>query len=333
MSLASTASASGQAQTQAQALLPPWLHAAHQSVMGMADNQRLPHALLLRSPLGWCETSLASVLACQILELELSLDADEVAHPDLRWLEREEDAQSYKVEQIRDAISFMQRTAQGNGNKVVVVPMAHRMNEASANSLLKTLEEPPPGGHWLLLCNETGQLLPTIRSRCQSVVVTPAPGLDTTGYITDLVAANAPDVVAGINAAKLEMLQFEFLGAPELVAASLVAEEEPVWPFLAGVLSDRNLITSIAERWNDRELAELTASWLRYVHALAADQLPGYAQNSEAFTGQGAVRSSAKLYRFADELQQARALVTFHAGINRRLLLERLLLRWCGLFG
>jgi len=48
--------------------------------------------------------------------------------------------------------------------------------------------------------------------------------------------------------------------------------------------------------------------------------------------GQGAVGSSTKLYRFADELQQARALVTYHAGLNRRLLIERLLLRWCGLF-
>jgi len=171
------------AAVEAQRLLPPWLHAAHSSVLGMADKQRLPHALLLQSPLGWCERSLASVLACQILELEPSLDAEELAHPDLRWLEREEDAQSYKVEQIRDAISFMQRTAQGNGNKVVVVPMAHRMNEASANSLLKTLEEPPPGGHWLLLCNEAGQLLPTIRSRCQSVVVVPDTDLDTTGYV------------------------------------------------------------------------------------------------------------------------------------------------------
>lgn len=318
--------------SQAQSLLPPWLHVAYQSVLGMADNQRLPHALLLRSPLGWCERWLASVLSCQILGLELRLDADEVAHPDLRWLDREEDAQSYKVEQIRDAISFMQRTAQGNGNKVVVVPMAHRMNEASANSLLKTLEEPPPGGHWLLLCNESGQLLPTIRSRCQSVIVKPDPGLDTTGYVTDLVAAIAPDAVAGIKSAELEMLQFEFLGAPELVASSLVAGEEPVWPFLSGVLSDRDLITSIAERWNDRELPELTASWLRYVHALAANRLPSYAQNSAAFEGQVAVRSSTKLYRFADELQQARALVTFHAGLNRRLLIERLLLRWCGLF-
>jgi len=313
----------------AKALLPPWLHQAYESVLAMTDNQRLPHAILLQSPLGWCERGLASVLACQILELKLQLDADELAHPDLRWLDREEEAQSYKVDQIREAIGFMQRTAQGNGNKVVVVPMAHRMNEASANSLLKTLEEPPPGGHWLLLCSEAGQLLPTIRSRCQSVVVTPPADFDTSGYITEMVTVADPDRAQGLKPAELEMLRFEFLGAPEQVAQALLAGEEPVWPFLAGVLTNRDLITSIAERWSDRELAELTAAWQRYVHALAAGRLPDYAQANDAIEGRV---DADKLFLFADELKDARALVTFHAGLNRRLLLERLLLRWCGLF-
>ena len=307
-------------------LLPPWLHPALQIVEDMAASSRLPHALLLQVPLGWCETQLASVLACQILDLPPRLDIETLAHPDLQWLVREDGAQSYKVEQIRDAIGFMQRTAQGNGRKVIVVPLAHRMNEASANSLLKTLEEPPPGGHWLLLCNEPGQLLPTIRSRCQSVVVVPEAGLDTTAYITDLVAASSPGDVGAIKPAELVMLQFEFSGAPEQVAASLLAGEEPIWPLLTGVLSNKDLIPSIAERWNERELPDLVAAWQRYLHALAANNSPDYVSVT------GTIDSS-RLFRFADELAEAQGLVTYHAGINRRLLLERLLLRWCSLFG
>ena len=307
-------------------LLPPWLQQALQNVEDMVANRRLPHALLLQVPLGWCETQLASVLACQILDLPPRLDIDSLAHPDLRWLAREDGAQSYKVEQIRDAIGFMQRTAQGNGRKVIVVPLAHRMNEASANSLLKTLEEPPPGGHWLLLCNEPGQLLPTIRSRCQSVVVVPEADLDTTAYVTDLVAAVSPEAVAAIQPAELAMLQFEFSGAPELVAAALLSGEEPIWPLLAGVMSNKDLIPSIAERWNERELPDLVAAWQRYLHALAANTAPDYVSAAGAI-------DAIKLFRFADELAEAQGLVTYHAGINRRLLLERLLLRWCGLFG
>ena len=323
-------------------LLPPWLHAAHASVLAMAEEGRLPHALLLVSPLGWCEQQLASVLACQILGLEPQLGLQQRAHADLRWMDREEGAQSYKVEQIRDAIGFMQRTAQGNGNKVIVVPLAHRMNESSANSLLKTLEEPPAGGHWLLLCNEPGQLLPTIRSRCQSVVIAPDPRLDTTDHINNMVGAESPDAVAANNAIQLEMLKFELNGAPEQIAAALLSGEEPVWPLLRGVLDDRSLITSVAERWNDRELPELTATWQRYAHAIAAEQLPAFADmNAETSSGVTAGASAGdkrrldknKLFRFVDELRDARGLVTFHAGLNRRLLIERLLLRWCGLFG
>lgn len=315
------------AQTEAvAALLPPWLHSAHERVQAMASNDRWPHALLVQSPLGWCERQLAAVLACQILGLEPRLELEQLAHADLRWLAREDGAQSYKVEQIRDAISFMQRTAQGNGNKVIVVPMAHRMNSASANSLLKTLEEPPPGGHWLLLCNEPGQLLPTIRSRCQSVVVAPDSGTDHSDYIRSLVAAAEPAAVADIKSAELAMLRFECMGAPEQVAVALLAGEEPIWPFLAGVLDDRALITAVAERWSERELAELTSAWQRYVHALAAAQLPDYAPLERP-------PDVEKLFRFADELRDARGLVTFHAGLNKRLLLERLLLKWCTVFG
>jgi len=117
-----------------EALLPPWLYPAYNQVLELAQSNRLPHALLVQSPLGWCERALASVVSCQILDLAPQLELEQLAHADLRWLEREEGAQSYKVEQIREATSFMHRTAQGNGNKVIVVPMAHRMNESSANS-------------------------------------------------------------------------------------------------------------------------------------------------------------------------------------------------------
>jgi len=51
--------------------------------------------------------------------------------------------------------------------KVAVLADAHRMNEESANKLLKTLEEPPDGTMMLLLTSKPDDLLPTIRSRCR----------------------------------------------------------------------------------------------------------------------------------------------------------------------
>lgn len=73
-----------------------------------------------------------------------------------------------RVEALRDAVAFAQRTsARGRGLAVLVYP-AERMNHISANALLKTLEEPPGDARFVLACEATQQLLPTIRSRCQS---------------------------------------------------------------------------------------------------------------------------------------------------------------------
>jgi DNA polymerase-3 subunit delta' len=73
-----------------------------------------------------------------------------------------------RVEAMRDAVAFAQRTsARGSGLAVLVYP-AERMNHVTANALLKTLEEPPGDTRFVLASEATHQLLPTIRSRCQT---------------------------------------------------------------------------------------------------------------------------------------------------------------------
>ena len=71
------------------------------------------------------------------------------------------------VEQTRDLQSFLMGKAEEGQYKVAVLADAHRMNEESANKLLKTLEEPPDGTMMLLLTSKPDDLLPTIRSRCR----------------------------------------------------------------------------------------------------------------------------------------------------------------------
>ncbi|HVJ66887.1 MAG TPA: DNA polymerase III subunit delta', partial [Caulifigura sp.] len=51
--------------------------------------------------------------------------------------------------------------------RVAIIDDAERMNDESANALLKTLEEPPPGSILILLASDLEPILPTIRSRCQ----------------------------------------------------------------------------------------------------------------------------------------------------------------------
>ena len=71
-----------------------------------------------------------------------------------------------RVEAMRDAVEFAQRTsARGRGKAVLVYP-AEQMNHVTANALLKTLEEPPGDVRFVLASEAAHQLLPTIRSRC-----------------------------------------------------------------------------------------------------------------------------------------------------------------------
>ena len=71
-----------------------------------------------------------------------------------------------RVDAMRDAVEFCQRTsARGRGKAVLVYP-AEQMNAITANALLKTLEEPPGDTRFVLASEAAHQLLPTIRSRC-----------------------------------------------------------------------------------------------------------------------------------------------------------------------
>jgi DNA polymerase-3 subunit delta' len=55
----------------------------------------------------------------------------------------------------------------------ILVEEAHRLNESSGNILLKTLEEPPPDTHFILVTHRPEALLQTIRSRCERIPFAP----------------------------------------------------------------------------------------------------------------------------------------------------------------
>ncbi len=73
------------------------------------------------------------------------------------------------VGDVREVGRFMALTAGEGGWRVVVVDSADEMNVNAANALLKVLEEPPPNALLLLVCHNSGRLLPTIRSRCRKL--------------------------------------------------------------------------------------------------------------------------------------------------------------------
>ncbi|MET0333913.1 MAG: DNA polymerase III subunit delta' [Rhizobacter sp.] len=99
-----------------------------------------------------------------------------------------------KVEAVRTAVSFAQSTSARGRGKVVVVHPAERMNVIAANTLLKTLEEPPGVARFVLSCGAPDALLPTIRSRCQAVALSLPPADVASAWLAQHKVAQ-PDVL------------------------------------------------------------------------------------------------------------------------------------------
>jgi DNA polymerase-3 subunit delta' len=82
-----------------------------------------------------------------------------------------------RIDEVRAMLDWAYKTSARGRGKVVVLHPGEALNAQSANALLKTLEEPPAGTRLLLTAADPAWLLPTVRSRCQRVVL-PAPAAD-----------------------------------------------------------------------------------------------------------------------------------------------------------
>ncbi len=144
---------------------------------------RAHHAWLLAGPKGIGKATLAYTLAAELLS-ESAPPAKALiearSHPDLFVLERRMgDGKAAKlkseiaVDDARTFGSFFARTAAMAKWRVALVDTADDFNAASANALLKVLEEPPPNCFILLISNQPGTVLRTIRSRCARLDLEP----------------------------------------------------------------------------------------------------------------------------------------------------------------
>jgi DNA polymerase-3 subunit delta' len=105
------------------------------------------------------------VLMPETVMIELGWPLSEKAQDEIDKKTRKP-SKEIRVDAMRDAVEFSQRTdARGRGKAVLVFP-AERMNTITANALLKTLEEPPGAVRFVLATEAAHMLLPTIRSRC-----------------------------------------------------------------------------------------------------------------------------------------------------------------------
>jgi DNA polymerase-3 subunit delta' len=212
------------------------------------DAGRLPHALLLSGPRGIGKATLAFRLARYVLSAageSAALDMfgastteqrDGLAVPpesgvfrrvaaggyaDLLTVERAYDPRRKRlrgeivVDGAREIGAFLRLTPAEGGWRVVIVDGADEMNRNAANSVLKVLEEPPRRALLILVAHSVGLLLPTIRSRCRHVALSPLPHV----IVRDLLGRYCPDLNSEEAEAVARLAEGSIGRALELIAS------------------------------------------------------------------------------------------------------------------
>jgi len=268
--------------------------------------ERLPHALLLHGVPGIGKLALAEQFA-RLLVCEDGQPGSQPCgrcegcrwflagnHPDIRFVEPETMARKQaeaeegeepkakdakpsnqiKIEQARALGSFVHVGSHRGGFRVAIIHPAEDMNTATANSLLKNLEEPPAGAVFLLVSHRPARLLPTIRSRCVSVPVPVPDARAAVAWLSAQGVRNSERWLAFAGGAPLRALEYatgERGGAIERVLRGVAAGDRSA---LAD-MKDREALEPLAEVLQkvalDRAFASLTGKTKYGSSAIAGD--------------------------------------------------------------
>ena len=152
----------------------PWQMPLWQDFQRAVLLNRLPHALLLHGTLGTGKMHFAKLMAQALLCEQTGcqqcrschLFASE-HHPDCFLLEPEEPGKAIKIDAVREALAWLALSPSQGRAKVLILNPVELLNNASANALLKSLEEPTPNTTLILLAEQPALVLATLRSRCQ----------------------------------------------------------------------------------------------------------------------------------------------------------------------
>ena len=215
---------------------------------------------------------------------------------------------------------------------VVIVDGAESMSDEAANALLKTLEEPPPNTMFLLLTADEGAILPTVRSRCQSMNLIPIPKNQMVERLIESHQAT-PEMADQLFRLSRGCLGWA-IGALEdrQVLEQRQADLEKMQETLdAGLETRFTYANEVASLFgSDRDAAkDLLALWLRWWRDLllikeGAEEFLHNSDHAESLKSQASGLSTTEIVQFTNRLMQT--LSNLDSNVSPRLAMEVLML-------
>lgn len=322
------------------------------------QTDRLPHALLLAGPQGGGKMDFSRALAARLLCEKVS-GIDEACgkcpsctwfsagnHPDFRLIEPGSDesegmdgdteplspkkkSEQIRINQIRALDDFLGIGTHRQGARVIIIQPAEAMNQATANALLKMLEEPSTSTLFILVTNNKKKLLPTILSRCQTLNFPKPTASQAAAWLRESGIPHAGDLLSHAGGMPLAALEeagnwerldgfYRDLAQLELAGAVAIAGRWEAWlkENKDGEASiDRHTLVIWMQKWVfDLVLMKLCGLAVFHTHKL---------QEVRAAAGRASITA---LFDCYNELLRIKA-VSQHP-LNPRLFLEDMLSRY-----
>jgi DNA polymerase-3 subunit delta' len=303
-----------------------WLHELEEGWAKRVEHGRVPHAIMLFGTAGVGKRALAAWIARERLGLPGSEEGSQYplevpVHADLHWIAPIEDKKSIGIDQIRSVEADLGLTSYSGDGKIVIIEPANAMTPDAANSLLKTLEEPPGDALLILVADRIGRLPATILSRCQRINVA-VPKQD-------------------LGVAWLDRMQPEstWSAALQLVGGAPLAAigSDERLDQASGMMSDFEALPKrqaspmdVAARWVDYG-AEFWLEWLyRTVTKYIKWAVCGASGTSESRVAESVLNriDRRNLFCYLDTINRLRGQAA--GSYNEQLTLESLLIDWAG---
>ncbi len=297
---------------------------------------RLPHALMLAGMPGLGKQLFAQQLAKGVHctqsdngvpcgQCSSCIQIQNCTHPDYRFVTIEEKKTQISIEQVRDLQSFMQLSQTDDNPKVVIISPAEFMNVNSANSLLKTLEEPPGFSLLILVTNQPAYLPATVRSRCQTITFNRPEWQESIAWLEQIGCKNP--------GTWLMMSQGAPCQAKALSESTDIKQYSMVIDSCLGLVSQKELETvKLGAKWN-KIPAELLMEWQ---YSLARDLIraknlveKSYFENQDRF---GQLRTAANQLDCSRIFKLYETLLSLgkqtNSNLKPELYRERMILTW-----